>query len=48
MKDGEIDAYVALFNMLVSEAGFNPDDKQTLKKFTRGLPISLFKNHLSV
>jgi hypothetical protein len=44
MKDGDIDGYVALFDMLVSEAGFDPDDKHTLKKFTSGLPIGLFEN----
>jgi hypothetical protein len=44
MKDGDIDGYIALFDTLISEAGFNPDDEQTLEKFTSGLPLGLFKN----
>jgi hypothetical protein len=44
MKDGDIDGYMALFNTLVSEAGFDPDNKQTLEKFTSGLLIGLFEN----
>jgi hypothetical protein len=44
MKEGNIDEYVAQFDTLVHEAGFDPDDLQTLEKFTRGLPIGLYEN----
>jgi hypothetical protein len=44
MKEGNIDEYVAQFDTLVSEAGFNLDDEQMLEKFTSGLPIGLFEN----
>jgi hypothetical protein len=44
MKDRNIDKYVSQFDTLVNEAGFDPDDPQTLKKFTRDLPIGLYEN----
>jgi hypothetical protein len=44
MKDGDINEYVSQFDTLVNEAGFDPDDDQTLEKFTRGLPIGLYEN----
>jgi hypothetical protein len=44
MRDGNIDKYILQFDTLVNEAGFDPDDPQTLEKFTRGLPIGLYKN----
>jgi hypothetical protein len=44
MKDRNIDKYVSQFDTLVNKAGFDPDDPQTLEKFTRGLLISLYEN----
>jgi hypothetical protein len=44
MKEGDINKYIAYFNTLVQEAGYNPDDKQTLEKFTSGLPTGLYES----
>ena len=43
MKDGNIDEYVAKFNLLVDQAGYRADDPQTLEKFINGLPASLYE-----
>jgi hypothetical protein len=43
MKDGNIDQYVATFDTLVAQAGYEADDAQTLEKFISGLPASLYE-----
>ena len=43
MKEGDIDAYVAQFDALVAQAGYDLDDPQTIEKFTNGLPTSLWE-----
>jgi hypothetical protein len=43
MKDGRIDKYVAKFEELVAQAGYDLDDGQTIEKFTNGLPVSLWE-----
>ena len=42
MKEGKIDNYIAEFEQLVRHAGYNPDDPQTLYRFTSGLPYQLY------
>jgi hypothetical protein len=43
MKDGDIDKYVATFDMLIAQAGYKADDAQTLEKFISGLPALLYE-----
>ena len=43
MKEGDIDVYVAQFDTLVAQAGYNLDNPQTIKKFTNGLPTTLWE-----
>ena len=43
MKDGNIDEYVAKFDLLIDQAGYCADDPQTLEKFINGLPASLYE-----
>jgi hypothetical protein len=43
MKDGNIDEYVATFDTLVTQAGYEADDAQTLEKFISGLLVSLYE-----
>jgi hypothetical protein len=43
MKDGNIDEYIATFDTLVAQAGYEADDAQTLEKFISGLPASLYE-----
>ena len=43
MMEGNIDAYVAQFDALVAQAGYNLDDPQTIEKFTNGLPTALWE-----
>ena len=43
MKEGDIDAYVAQFDALVAQAGYDLDDPQTIEKFTNGLPTLLWE-----
>jgi hypothetical protein len=43
MKDRRIDEYVAKFEELVAQAGYDLDDGQTIEKFTNGLPVSLWE-----
>ena len=43
MKEGDINAYVAQFDALVAQAGYDLDDPQTIEKFTNGLPTALWE-----
>ncbi|KAH9013476.1 hypothetical protein EDB85DRAFT_2158170 [Lactarius pseudohatsudake] len=43
MRDGDIDAYVTLFENLTRQAGYRPDSSLTLDFFTNGLPKELFE-----
>ena len=43
MKEGNIDGYVAQFDALVAQAGYDLDDPQTIEKFTNGLPTALWE-----
>ena len=43
MRNGNIDEYVAKFDLLVDQAGYRADDPQTLEKFINGLPASLYE-----
>lgn len=43
MCDGNIDDYIAKFDLLVNQAGYQADDPQILEKFVNGLPASLYE-----
>ena len=43
MKEGDIDVYVAQFDTLVAQAGYNLDNPQTIEKFTNGLLTALWE-----
>ena len=43
MKEGDIDAYIAQFDALVAQAGYDLDDPQTIEKFTNRLPTALWE-----
>ena len=43
MMEGNIDAYVAQFDALVAQAGYDLDDLQTIEKFMNGLPTALWE-----
>jgi hypothetical protein len=43
MKDRDIDEYIAYFNTLIQEAGYQADDKETIEKFISGLPVGLYE-----
>ena len=43
MHNGNRDEYVAKFDPLVDQAGYQADDPQMLEKFINGLPTSLYK-----
>ena len=46
MKPGELDAYIAEYEVLVEMAGYDPNSRLTLKIFTDGLPTELYKDVL--
>ena len=46
MKQGDLDAYIAEYEVLVEMAGYNPNSRLTLKIFTDGLPTELYKDVL--
>ena len=46
MRPGELDAYIAEYEVLVEMAGYNPNSRLTLKIFTDGLPMELYKDVL--
>ena len=48
MCDGDIDAYVAKFDLLIDQAGYQANDPQTLEKFVNGLPASLYEPSISL
>ena len=46
MKPGDLDAYIAEYEVLVEMAGYDPNSRLTLKIFTDGLPAELYKDVL--
>ena len=46
MKQGDLDAYIAEYEVLVEMAGYDPNSQLTLKIFTDGLPTELYKDAL--
>ena len=46
MRPGELDAYIAEYEVLVKLAGYDPYSRLTLKIFTDGLPTELYKDVL--
>ena len=46
MKPGELDAYIAEYKVLVEMARYDPNSRLTLKIFTDGLPMELYKDVL--
>ena len=46
MRQGDLDAYIAEYEVLVEMAGYNPNSRLTLKIFTDGLPMELYKDSL--
>ena len=46
MRPGELDAYIAEYKVLVEMAGYDPNSRLTLKIFTDGLPVELYKDVL--
>ena len=46
MKQGDLDAYIAEYEVLVEMAGYDPNSRLTLKIFTDGLPTELYKDAL--
>ena len=46
MKDGNLDAYIAEYKMLIEMAGYDPNSRLALKLFTDGLPAELYKDVL--
>ena len=46
MRQGDVDAYIAEYEVLVEMAGYNSNSQLTLKIFTDGLPTELYKDVL--
>ena len=46
MKQGDLDAYIAEYEVLIEMAGYDPNSFLTLKIFTDGLPTELYKDTL--
>ena len=46
MKQGDLDTYIAEYENLVEMAGYDPNSRLTLKIFTDGLPMELYKDAL--
>ena len=46
MKQGDLDAYIAEYEVLVEMAGYDPNSRLTLMIFTDGLPTELYKDAL--
>ena len=46
MRAGELDPYIAEYEVLVEMAGYDPNNRLTLKIFTDGLPMELYKDVL--
>ena len=46
MKQGDLDAYIAEYEVLVEMVGYDPNSRLTLKIFTDGLPTELYKDAL--
>ena len=48
MRVGELDAYIAEYEVLVEMAGYDPNSRLTLKIFTDGLSMELYKDVLQL
>ena len=48
MKQGDLDAYIAEYEVLVEMAGYDPNSQLTLKIFTDSLPTKLYKDALQL
>ena len=46
MKQGDLDTYIAEYEVLIEMAGYDPNSQLTLKIFTDGLPADLYKDTL--
>ena len=46
MEQGDLDVYIAEYEVLVEMAGYDPNSRLTLKTFTDGLPMELYKDTL--
>ena len=46
MRVGELDAYIAEYEVLIKMAGYDPNSRLTLKIFTDGLPTESYKDVL--
>ena len=46
MRQGDLDAYIAEYEVLVEMAGYDPNSRLKLKIFTDGLPTELYKDAL--
>ena len=48
MKDGNLDAYIAEYKMLIEMEGYDPNSRLALKLFTDRLPVELYKDVLQL
>ena len=48
MKQGDLDAYIAEFEVLIEMAGYDPNSQLTLKIFTDSLPTELYKGCVAI
>ena len=46
MKQADLDAYIAEYEVLVEMAGYDPNSRLALKIFTDSLPTELYKDVL--
>ena len=46
MKQGDLDAYIVEYEVLIEMAGYDPNSRLTLKIFTDSLPAELYKDAL--
>ena len=46
VKQGDLDAYITEYEVLIEMAGYDPNSRLTLKIFTDSLPTELYKNAL--
>ena len=46
MKPGDLVMYIAEYEVLVKMAGYDPNSRLTLKIFTDGVPMELYKDML--
>lgn len=44
MENGNLDGFINKFDLLVHHAGYNPDERLALQKFTAGLPNAMYES----